>query len=441
MFKSPAKKPKNDYSAANTSISDAPWRRKGAVLEELSGGSYVLFGGKAKDPRANNGHAAYVGDTWLLETSANGAAWRPLAGSEMDGAATPVARWKTGGGAVDDAFYLFGGGSYAGWKNVFFDDLWRLTLYPQTSWTRLAPVEGQPWPQARRGLWAAATATSLVVVGGRKESHVCFRDAWVYTPATHAWYESRNIPPEDEYPCRWGHTATRIPATPGVFADEHVAVFGGRFLPTRKGVDFVYLNDLWFFDPAADKWARAPTNGTKPPARDHHAAAYVSGGLYISGGKLTDQAHRALRDLWRYDIVGGFWTELHPVGEAEPNSLRAKAAAPSSRYMHNLVGWPRAPEGGAVVLFGGEHIKSRHKGKKRYVRENDVWAFSPAEGVWTELLSGAGRAHQLTVVERHRGLLYAAVAVTTAAVLLAVGLLHRRFAAQDDGPPGVPGYV
>ena len=52
-----------------------------------------------------------------------------------------------------------------------------------------------------------------------------------------------------------------------------------------------------------DEWAKGQVQGKLSPAkRDHHATAYVDGHLYIHGGKLTDQATSALKDLWRYDL-------------------------------------------------------------------------------------------------------------------------------------------
>mmetsp|Transcript_23150 Transcript_23150/g.60226 ORF Transcript_23150/g.60226 Transcript_23150/m.60226 type:complete len:141 (-) Transcript_23150:133-555(-) len=61
-----ATKPPNEYSTKNTTIAASPWRRKGAVFEEIGPGRFALFGGKVKDPRANDGRAAYAGDAWLL---------------------------------------------------------------------------------------------------------------------------------------------------------------------------------------------------------------------------------------------------------------------------------------------------------------------------------------------------------------------------------------
>jgi len=76
-----ATKPPNEYSTKNTTIAASPWRRKGAVFEEVGPGRLALFGGKVKDPRANDGRAAYAGDAWLLTVrrlTEGGAEWTPV---------------------------------------------------------------------------------------------------------------------------------------------------------------------------------------------------------------------------------------------------------------------------------------------------------------------------------------------------------------------------
>ena len=55
-----ATKPPNEYSTKNTTIAASPWRRKGAVFEEIGAGRFALFGGKVKDPRANNGTSTAI---------------------------------------------------------------------------------------------------------------------------------------------------------------------------------------------------------------------------------------------------------------------------------------------------------------------------------------------------------------------------------------------
>ena len=85
------------------------------------------------------------------------------------------------------------------------------------------------------------------------------------------------------------------------------------------------------------------------------------------GGKTTDLAAAAEDDIWRYDFRTRTWADL------------TEGRQPETRYLHSAATWRIAPplrvDGapGAVLLFGGEHIKSRRRHKKKYVRLNDVW--------------------------------------------------------------------
>ena len=128
---------------------------------------------------------------------------------------------------------MFAGGSEEGSRNVFFDDLWRMSPTSEGNpWTRVAPSE--PWPEARRGHWMAPVTGGFVVVGGRERNHNCFRDAWVYAAAADAWTRSAHMPPEADYPCRWGHTATRVP--PLVAQCGELKIFYGTFVLNRRVV-------------------------------------------------------------------------------------------------------------------------------------------------------------------------------------------------------------
>lgn len=186
--------------------------------------------------------------------------------------------------------------------------------------------------------------------------------------------------------------------------------------------DFVYLNDLWFYDPVQDEWARPLVTG-KPPKRDHHASAYVDGHLYIHGGKLTDQVESARKDLWRYDLVSRTWSELR------------SPYVPSSRYLHHMAAWPG---GHALILFGGEHIKSRKSGNKKYARLNDVWAFSSQTGNWTQLIADTLDAAPELATSVLSDAAQLAIALVVALVVTAAAL-RARFGGNDDGagPLGV----
>lgn len=414
-----------------------PYRRKAAVFASVSDAAIVLFGGKGKDSRLNGGHMAYVGDTWHLGFARNGATWTRLRFPGGDGGDNrPGPRWKSAGDGLGGALYLFGGHVERGTKSVFYDDLWRLdglqgvaASASAPAWTRVRPVDGtkSPWPSERRGHAVAASKTTnaLVLVGGRRAHKTCLRDAWVYDANASNWREVRVPPAAAGYGCRWGHTATAVEAqgaNAGFLAAETIAVFGGRHKEADGGYDYLGgdRHSVWLYAPAADAWLElAAATDAGPAARDHHAAAYLGGGLYVTGGKTTNLAASAEADVWRYDLSTRTWTDL------------TEGAQPLSRCLHSAATWYGAPpvrvdgEPGAVVLFGGEHIKSRHRKKKKYVRLNDVWGYWPdanrpatRPGDWVVLIDddGATAALNLSPFALH------SVKIATAAVVVVVTL-------------------
>ncbi|KAH8081675.1 galactose oxidase [Aureococcus anophagefferens] len=389
--------PENYGFATNLSAA-TPYRRKAAVFASVGGGDLVLFSGKAKDERLNRGRMAYVGDAWRLSLS-DAARWtradagcpgeRPAAGSPRRRRRT-VARARErermrtaplpqAGDGIDGELWIFGGHVERGTKSIYFDDLWALDA--SNAW---------------------------------REHKTCLSGAWAFDVAAGAWSEVAT----PAYGCRWGHTATTV--------DRRVAVFGGRHKEDDGDYDYLGGNQhsVWFYDVAGDAWEEAPAlTDVGPKARDHHAAAYVDGGLYVTGGKTTDLAAEAQDDLWRFDVATHTWADL------------TAGRQPRSRYLHSAATWATAPplapserpELGAMVVFGGEHIKSRRHGKKKYVRYNDVWGYWPL-GEWVELIDDRGFASALYLSPwslRWVRLASEAAVVATCVGVVAVAIYYR----------------
>ena len=86
---------------------------------------------------------------------------------------------------------------------------------------------------------------------------------------------------------------------------------------------------------------------------------------------------RYTRLLPTISVLGAFLKKAetpnkrHRRAMRQRHALRLAAALllTACAAMHNMAAWPG---GHAIVLFGGEHIKSRKSGKKKYARLNDV---------------------------------------------------------------------
>ncbi len=94
-------------------------------------------------------------------------------------------------------------------------------------------------------------------------------------------------------------------------------------------------------------------------------AAAPDGTLWLHGGKFGDVLQG---DLWRFD--GTQWERISPVG-----------AAPSARHEH-VGAWDR--ERGRFVIGLGE--------RKSGEVFDDVWAFDPEDGAWTQIAEGGPAA-------------------------------------------------
>lgn len=110
-------------------------------------------------------------------------------------------------------------------------------------------------------------------------------------------------------------------------------------------------------------WTRLDIDG--PPAREDHTLSVDGTGsvAWLFGGRDGD---RAMGDLWRLDLATDTWQRMDPPGER-----------PAKRFGHAAVWLPSM----GLVLFGGQ------AGSAFF---DDLWAFDPVAGTWTEL-PGDGR--------------------------------------------------
>jgi hypothetical protein len=101
-------------------------------------------------------------------------------------------------------------------------------------------------------------------------------------------------------PARFGHNAAWVDGVGLViFAGQSAAAF---------------YNDLWAFDPAAERWAKLPAGGDMPVARYGSCAAVgPDGRLWISHGFTSEGSRFA--DTRAYDFATGSWTDETPAGE------------------------------------------------------------------------------------------------------------------------------
>ncbi|KAH8054556.1 galactose oxidase [Aureococcus anophagefferens] len=213
-----------------------------------------------RDERLNRGRMAYVGDAWRLSLSAAARGGLPTLGCPAE----RPPRWKSA-----------------------------------RRRRRTVARERANENRASRRRATASTASSGSSAATLSRKSIYFDDLWASTRRTPGG-RSRRRPTAAA-----GHTATTV--------DRRVAVFGGRHKEDDGDHDYFGGNQhsVWFYDVAGDAWEEAPAlTDVGPKARDHHAAAYVDGGLYaaggaerVTGGKTTDLAAEAQDDLWRFDVA------------------------------------------------------------------------------------------------------------------------------------------
>jgi N-acetylneuraminic acid mutarotase len=317
-----------------------PPRMYGSFVYDPVRRLHLLFGGELAEREYSNDTWAYdpAADTWT-QVSPSGVA--PSGRSDSSRAYDPVS----------GQIILFGGDRYDANREdyVFYNDTW--TYDPaKNTWTALKPEGVNPSARSASPLVYDPVGKRMLLFGGgvydlSKERSTCYNDTWAYDPVTNTWTK---LEPSGPVPAkRWSHALVYEPI------GRKIILFGGEVDPRKD--KYVFYNDTWAYDPAANTWTELKPSGFAPSVRSGAALVYdpVGKKIILFGGGKEDFNYN---DTWVYDPAANTWTELKPSG-----------FAPSARFGAAAV---YDPVYRAIILFGG--------GDDTYVLD-DSWAFLSEE--------------------------------------------------------------
>ena len=351
--------------------------------------------------------------------------FRLTAAGNIPGARTGAASWTDASGN----FWVFGGSGFATSATAgLLNDLWkRDATTGQWTWmkggntTNGAGVYGAPGqnnptntPGARTGAqtWFAGGKLWLFGGTGRDSSATgngMLNDLWYFHLGTGNWIWVKGsdfINANGTYGSLGIATSTNTPgarngASGWVDAAGNLLLFGGNGR-TGTGILTGNLNDLWKYDPLANKWtwinggSNLDANGvygtqgmgttkTTPGGRSFatvwcgaNANSPGSAGFYLFGGAgraATGTTKGSLNDLWVYDLNNNTWTwlggsnALNAAGVYGTVALGASTNQPGARSGSS--GWVDA--GGSMWLFGGQGTSGLL---------NDLWRLDPSALTW-----------------------------------------------------------
>lgn len=335
-------------------------------------GNFWLLGGYGLDV---NGHYGVLNDVW--EYSPSTGLWTWVAGTnlvEQTGVYGTLGLPATGNGPgarsqgftwVDKAgsLWLFGGaGLDAAGNNCYLNDLWRFDV-SSAQWT-----------------WEGGVSTVTNI-----EAAYCGQ------PGVYGTQES---------PASTNDPGGRKGGSSWVDGSGHLWLFGGW------GIADEFLNDVWEFDPSADKWTwwngsssgdNAGASGVEGQASSTYSPASrqseiswtdASGDFWLFGGQVRfdDSCGCTFNDLWKYApstnawaweggsiLAGTYGTPMDAEGIYGTQGVPSAANVPGSR--DGAVSW--TDSNGNLWLFGGNGYDSTNQ----FGWLNDLWRFQLSPSV------------------------------------------------------------
>ena len=203
----------------------------------------------------------------------------------------------------------------AGQARGFFNDVWAYDL-ARNSWTKLSNGTG-PSPRYAHSAVYDAKRDRIVVSHGFTSESGRFDDTWAFDLKTNTW---QNLTPAGTKPLRRCLHHAVYDA-----AGDQMFLYGGcssGFGPCPQG-------DLWAFDLSSNTWSQR-TAPALPPARERYGMAFDAGRrrlILFAGGGATG----LLNDVWTYDPAANRWTAESPTGFAPAARNRLEAVFADDR--------------------------------------------------------------------------------------------------------------
>ncbi|KAK5938259.1 Negative regulator of mitotic exit [Knufia obscura] len=294
-----------------------PFPRYGAAVNSIASkeGDVYLMGGLI------NGETVR-GDLWMVEAGSQQLSCYPIA-TVSEGPGPRVGHASL---LVGNAFIVFGGDTQQEDTDVLDDTLYLLNTTSR-QWSRASPPGTRP--AGRYGHTLNILGSRIYIFGGQVEGSfyndlIAFdlnalqnpNNQWEFLISNTDGEKSLDVPP-----ARTNHTM--------ISHNDSLLLFGGTD-------GHQWFNDVWIYDPKANKWTQQDCIGYIPAPREGHSAALVNDVMYIFGGR-TEHGDD-LGDLAAFRISLRRWYTFQNMGPS-----------PSPRSGHSMTAF-----GKQIVVLAGE---------------------------------------------------------------------------------------
>ncbi|XDG07746.1 hypothetical protein ABKA04_007361 [Annulohypoxylon sp. FPYF3050] len=296
----------------------SPFPRYGAAVNSVSSkeGDIYVMGGLINS-------STVKGDLWMIEAGGNMSCYPLVTTAEGPGPRVGHASLLVG-----NAFIVYGGDTKIDETDVLDETLYLLNTSTR-QWSRALPAG--PRPSGRYGHSLNIIGSKIYIFGGQVEGYfmndlAAFDLNQLQMPNNRWEILSENIEPGGAMqgkvpPARTNHSMITF--------NDKMYLFGGT-----NG--FQWFNDVWCYEPAANKWVQLDSIGYIPVPREGHAASLVDDVMYVFGGRTEEGAD--LGDLAAFRIPSRRWYTFQNMGPS-----------PSPRSGHSMTS-----VGKSVVVVGGE---------------------------------------------------------------------------------------